>query len=329
MKALHLVEPNKIELVDIPTPQNLKKGEVLVKMAYSPINPSDLAFLTGGYGVQRPLPTVPGFEGSGEVIASGGGFYANYLKGKRVACVANNKGDGTWAEYMLTDATKCVVLSKSVSYEQASMSFVNPLTAVELGEMAKKEGYGGIVMDAAASSLSKMVLYQARKHGLGFAGVVRKESQVQELQSRRVDLVVNSSADNWEGQLKEWAGQYGKILFLDAVGGGSLPFDILRCLPAQSKMIIYGRLDFENPPVLSPQDFIFYEYKLEGYWLSKTASRKSFLKSMSDTRKVQTMLKDGFETTIQKSLQLDNYKEAFELYSKNMSGGKVLFDLNK
>lgn len=46
------------------------------------INPSDLMFMRGLYGIKKKLPIVPGFEGSGNVVSSGGGFYASYLKGK-------------------------------------------------------------------------------------------------------------------------------------------------------------------------------------------------------------------------------------------------------
>lgn len=96
MKALVLHGPNDLRFEELPKPENLQKGQVLVKMAYAPINPSDLAFLTGNYGIKKEYPVVPGLEGSGTVVSSGGGLYANYLKGKNVACVAGNQ-HGTWA----------------------------------------------------------------------------------------------------------------------------------------------------------------------------------------------------------------------------------------
>lgn len=327
MKALHLTAPNKLEIVEKEIPHPTRKGQLLIKMAYSPINPSDLAFLTGQYGIQKEFPTVPGFEGSGEVISSGGGLYANYLKGKKVACVASEKGDGTYAEYMLTDAAKCVVLGSNVDMEQGSMSFVNPLTAVELSEMAEREGFGAIVMSAAASALSHMVHYQAKKKGLGFAGVVRRAEQVEKLTAQNVDYIANSSEDNWTKGLYKWAKSYKKVLFLDAVGGGLLPSQILGALPPKSKMVIYGRLDLENENILEARDFIFNEYEVAGYWLSKTSSRKSFFQAMKDIRKVQAMLKDGFETDINKTFDLVDFKEAIGTYMAEMSAGKVLFKL--
>ena len=34
-------------------------------MKYAPINPADLGFMFGKYGITRTLPTGMGFEGSG------------------------------------------------------------------------------------------------------------------------------------------------------------------------------------------------------------------------------------------------------------------------
>ncbi|KPM47117.1 alcohol dehydrogenase catalytic domain-containing protein [Jiulongibacter sediminis] len=328
MKALHLTAPNKLEVVEkeIPKPG---KGQVLVKMAFSPINPSDLAFLTGVYGIQKPFPTAPGFEGSGTVVESGGGLYANYLKGKKVACAASDKLDGPWAEYMLTDATKCVALAKGVPMEQGAMSFVNPLTALDFIKIAKADGCDALVMTAAASSLSKMVHHLAQQEGLAFGGVVRREEQVEKLKGWNVDFVVNSEKEGWRDELKQWAGTFKKVLLPDAIGGGKVPSKVLSCLPPKSKMLIYGSMNQEDPGAYVPRDFIFYEYEIGGYWLSKTAAKKSFVQAMADTRKVQKMLSSGFENDIQATFDLNAFEKAIETYASGMSKGKVLFNLSK
>ena len=137
MKAVVLTGPNTWEVSEVPKPKP-QKGQVLIKMAYSPINPSDLAFLTGEYGLKKGFPIVPGLEGSGVVESSGGGFVANRLKGKNVACSAPTTGNGTWAEYMVTEATKCVDLSPQVGLDQGAMLFVNPLTALAFSKKAKQ-----------------------------------------------------------------------------------------------------------------------------------------------------------------------------------------------
>ena len=60
MQAVLLQEkdgPLAVGSLPIPSPG---PGQVLVRMAAAPINPSDLGFLRGSYGFQKPFPIVPG-----------------------------------------------------------------------------------------------------------------------------------------------------------------------------------------------------------------------------------------------------------------------------
>jgi NADPH:quinone reductase-like Zn-dependent oxidoreductase len=69
-----------IETVDMPKP---KSGEVLIKVAAAPVNPSDYGEWKGeDRTLEAPRPI--GKEGSGIVVASGGGAYAATLVGKSV-----------------------------------------------------------------------------------------------------------------------------------------------------------------------------------------------------------------------------------------------------
>src|SRR5215475_13192552 len=121
MKAVVLKDcdgtPQSLEVANLPVP-SLRSRQVLIKIAATSIGPADLMFLKGQYGITKPLPVVPGFEGSGTVIASGGGWMGRWLVGKRVACLAPEDGHGPWAEYMVTSADLCIPLSKHVSFEQ-------------------------------------------------------------------------------------------------------------------------------------------------------------------------------------------------------------------
>src|SRR4029450_7024631 len=99
MHAVQLDEPNgKLTLREVPVPRP-QAGQVLVRVAAAPINPSDVGALEGfSYRGERNYPFTPGLEGSGTVIEAGGGWMARLLHGRRVACAAQIPGDGTWAE---------------------------------------------------------------------------------------------------------------------------------------------------------------------------------------------------------------------------------------
>ena len=81
----------KLQLQRRPVPK-LKSGEVLIKVLASPINPSDIFFMKGAYGdldMGLTYPSVSGWEGSGIVVANGGGLIGWRVLGKRVAFSVN------------------------------------------------------------------------------------------------------------------------------------------------------------------------------------------------------------------------------------------------
>ena len=105
---------------DIPVAAS---GQVLIKVECGVINPTDTYFLSGQYNGTYEYPLVPGLEGSGLVLESGGGILAWTLVGKRVAFTRQlersgqfTKG-GSYAEYCVTNATNCITLEDNVSYE--------------------------------------------------------------------------------------------------------------------------------------------------------------------------------------------------------------------
>lgn len=210
-------EALRVEQCPVPKPG---KDEVLVKVAASPINPSDLAVLVGEYGFDNPPPVVPGGEGSGTVVAVGPGPMGRYFLGKRVACLNQGKGGGMWAEYMVT-STKggALPLAKSVSLEQGAMSIINPLTAVAFLEIKKEEEHKAIVLTAAASTLGQMVNRLARSEGVQVINVVRRDAQVELLKEQGAAIVLNSSDANFDQQLYDACHQADAHLAFDAVAG--------------------------------------------------------------------------------------------------------------
>src|ERR1044071_8547413 len=194
MHAVQLDEPNgnlTVREIPIPRPQ---AGQVLVRMAAAPINPSDLGALSGmSYSGKRQFPFTPGLEGSGTVIESGEGFMPRFLKGRRVACSATLTGDGTWAEYMVTSAQLCIPLNKNVSLEQGTMLLVNPLSALAMFEIAQHGQHRAMVSTAAASALGGMILRLGKRRNIPIIHVVRRQAQVDLIRQQGGEYILNSS----------------------------------------------------------------------------------------------------------------------------------------
>ncbi len=273
MKAVVLTESGaKPTIAEIPVPQP-GTGEVLVKMHASPINPSDLAFLAGGYGIKKPYPAVPGFEGSGTVVTAGKGILPKLWLGKNVACAASPKYNGCWAEYMVTTAASCVPLSKEISMEQGAMMFVNPMTALAFFDVYKNlpnpgKKKRGIINTAAASALGRMVIKLGKTQGIPVISVVRRKEQVDILKAEGAENILNSSDADFEKSLKELAHKINATVIFDCVGGKMVQ-QLIDATPNESHLFIYGRLSSE-PCEIQPGNLIFSESKIQGFWLTET-----------------------------------------------------------
>lgn len=302
-------------------------GEVLVKIHASPINPSDLAFLKGGYGIKKPFPVVPGFEGSGTVVSAGKGILPKIWLGKKVACAASPKYNGSWSEYMVTEASLCVPLSKNVSLEQGAMMFVNPMTALAFFDLYRKaqnpdKNLRGIINTAAASALGRMIIKLGLQKGIPVISVVRREEQVEMLKAEGAKYIVNSSDPDFENQLKKLAHEHNAKVLFDAVGGNMVQ-QLLDAAPGGSKLFIYGRLDSDEC-VIDPGQLIFTGNQIQGFWLTGWLHHKNLLQNINNTLKIQSLLGKELGTNIYKQYPPEQITEAIETYQHNMSKGKVL-----
>lgn len=322
MQAVLLPGPGeKLTLGELSVPQP-GPGQVLIKVAASPINPSDLSFLQGQYGVKKAYPSVPGFEASGTVVAAGSGILPRLWRGKRVACAADDRLPGAWAEYMVTSAQRCVPLIKAVSDEQGSMLLANPLTALAFFDLIKKERIKGVVATAAGSALGRMIIRLGQQRGVAVIAVVRREEQVDELEQLGAVTCLNSQGKDFAAQLKEACAQHQATLLLDAVAG-PLSEQILKVMPKRSQALVYGNLSLSDIAIAS-KTLIFEEKRIGGFWLSKVLAQKSFWQAFIDTRRVQRLLDGVLDTRVQGRFDLDQAQAAVEQYKAQMSQGKVL-----
>ena len=98
---------------------------------------------------------------------------------------------------------------------------------------------------------------------------------------------------------------------------------LLDAAPKGSKVFIYGRLSADACEI-SPGDLIFTGNQIQGFWLTGWLHNKSFLQSIMNTRKIQSLLGKELGTTIHKQFPIEQITEAIETYQNNMSKGKVL-----
>jgi len=312
-----------LRVVERPLPEP-GRGEVLVKIDAAACNPSDLLLLQQQYGRLKTLPTVPGWEGTGTVIASGGGMMGWWLNGKRVACGLQEDRDGTWAEYVVAKATSCIPLRDAIPVEQAAGLIINPMTAVGLLETARSNGHEAAVHTAGASQVGRMLLRLAAEKEFPLINMVRRGEQVELLKSLGAKHVLNTSDEDFVDQLNNLAARLNATTAFEAIGG-EMTGIVLGALPAGSTVYVYGALSEEDCSRIDPIEIIFNEKRVCGFYLGAWLQQLGLLGIVRASRRVQRLLiEKQIETQVQRSVSLDDAVDGLKQYVGNMSAGKVL-----
>ncbi len=320
MQAVLLQEPGApLTVGSLPVPRP-GPGQVLVRLAAAPINPSDLGFAGGSYGFQKPFPVVPGFEGSGIVVDAGSGLLPRLWLGRRVACSA--PAGGTWAEYLVAPATATIPLMRHISLEQGAMLLVNPMTALAFFDFAREGHHAAIVNNAAASALGRMILRLGQTYHVPVIHAVRRAEQVELLRSLGGEYILNSSAPDFLDQLQKLSHQLKATLILDPVAGEQAQ-RLLDAVPDGSTLLMYGALSGQRPDLAS-QSAPPGNKRVEGFFLPDWMATKSMFQVLANAWRVQRLAAHAFQTTIQKRLPLAAMQQAIALYQANPTAGKVL-----
>lgn len=323
MQAVQLDEPNG-ELItrEIPIPRP-GPGEVLVRMAAAPINPSDLGSLNGlSYGREYTLPFTPGIEGSGWVVEAGKGLMPRLLKGRRVACSAPTASNGTWAEFMLTRADLCAPLNQNVSMEQGAMLIVNPMSALSLFEVLERGRHPAMVNTAAASTLGGMLLRLGKRYRVPIIHIVHRPEQVDLVCERGGEVVLNSSEADFVEQLRVAARQYRATLFLDAIGG-DMTQKLAEAAPYGSTILMYARMSGKYSAINS-RTALIKNLHFAGWFLPNWMREKSILQTLRFSGKAQSLLESDLASPVRMRIPLAQAQQGLEDYRGQMTAGKIL-----
>lgn len=322
MKAVVLEDYAKpLSLVEIPIPKP-GPNQVLVKLFAAPINPSDLAMLSGSFANKKPLPIYLGYEGAGLVVESGGGLMGWRLKGKRVAVDGHESSNGTWSEYIVVDTMNCLEIDDKTTFEEGCSCFVNPVTVLSMMDLCKTENYKAVINTAAASSLGRMMNRAFKTNGIKVINVVRRKEQEELLAKEGCEFVLNQNDENFEEKLREISKKLNALCFFDAVSG-DLTAKILKNMPNGSTAYIYGSLENDNF-VVNPGDVIFKRKSIKGFWVSLWMRGKGLVGKAMMVYNLKSMLKTTLRTEVQMLFPLEKANQAIEHYKKNMSLGKIV-----
>ncbi len=306
-----------------PTPA---RGQVLVRMLASPINPSDLLYIEGRYGLKPQLPATPGFEGVGIVEASGGGILGWLRQGKRVAII--NDRHGNWQEYTLTSARQVIPVPPEIPDDQAATFFVNPATALAMIRHVLRPPPGAwLLQSAAGSALGKMILQLSRLDGFRTINWVRRPEQVDELRRLGATEVLCVPPEELPEQVHRLTGGAGVPFAIDPVGG-AVGSAVVRSLGTGGRALLYGLLSGE-PISVDPRFLLRGSKRVEGFWLADWVKQQRIPKLVRLFRQIRKLLQHKtFQTEIAGTYPLDRIHDAVRHATTMGRNGKILLRID-
>lgn len=350
----------RVELAEVAVPRP-GPNEVLVRIAATPVNPSDLGLLfaaadlsaahregtdahpvvvapvSGPLAAARVGQSLPvGNEGAGVVVAAGSSEAAQALLGHTVAVL----GGAMYAEYRCVAVAGCLVLPPGTDPRAGASCFVNPLTALGMVETMRREAHPGLVHTAAASNLGLMLNRICLADGVALVNVVRRADQAELLASEGATLVVDSSSAGFNEELVGALRSSGATIAFDAIGGGPLAGRILAAMEAavlagqdgaynrygsavHKQVYLYGNLD-RGPTELNRSFGM--AWGIGGWLLTNFLTAVGPEVAAGLRRRVVEELHSTFASSYTKELTLAGLLDLDEIavYSRQATGQKVL-----
>jgi NADPH2:quinone reductase len=261
MKAIQVREPGgpeKMELVDIPTPQPGPR-QALVRIAASGVNFIDVYFRTGLYKADVPISL--GSEGAGTVESTGADV-TEVAPGDRVAYAMAR---GSYAEYAVVPSAQLVRIPDSIGFPTAAAAMLQGMTAHYLthSTFPLKSGDTCLV-HAAAGGAGGLIVQMAKMLGARVFGTVSTEAKAQVARESGVDEAILYTQQDFEDEVKRLThgtpSGPGVHVVYDSVGKTTF-YKSLNCLRPRGTLALFGQssgpVDPFDPNILNGKGSLF------------------------------------------------------------------------
>ena len=234
MRAIYVEQtggPEVMRLGDRPVPE-LQKDEVLVKVAVSGVNFTDLNQRSGINKI--PLPAIIGSEGAGIVERSDS---TSFARGDRVAwCMVR----GSYAEYAAVPAKMLVKIPDDIDFRTAAAAMLQGMTAHYLSHSTfpLKTGHTALI-HAAAGGTGRLLVQMAAMQGARVIGTVGSEAKAQLAREAGATGTILYDQVDWVAEVKRLTDGKAVDVVYDSVGQATF-LKGLDCLKPRGMMVHFG-----------------------------------------------------------------------------------------
>jgi len=234
MKAVYIEKtggPEVMLIGDRPVPE-LQKDEVLVKVAVSGVNFTDLNQRSGVNKI--PVPAVLGSEGAGTAERSNSPSFA---PGDRVAwCMVR----GSYAEYASVPARMLVRIPDGIDFRTAAAAMLQGMTAHYLSHSTfpLKSGHTALI-HAAAGGTGRLLVQIAAMLGARAIGTAGTPAKAQLARDAGASDAILYDTQDWVAEVKRLTSGAGVDVVYDSVGQATF-LNGLDCLKPRGMMVHFG-----------------------------------------------------------------------------------------
>jgi NADPH:quinone reductase len=213
MKAAFFEQPGPPDVIkygDLLDPQP-KAGELLIKVAAAALNPIDTYIRSGLVKMPQPVPTVPGCDLAGTVVAVGDGA-KRFKIGDRVW--GSNQGllgrQGTFAELAAVAEDWLYLTPNGVSDEDAAATALVGITAhLGLFRFAALKSGETVFVNGGTGGVGSMVVQMAKAVGARAITTVGSDDKAQLARELGAEFVLNYKDDDVSAAVKKFTGGKG------------------------------------------------------------------------------------------------------------------------
>lgn len=273
MKAVQIVSPNQLQVIDVEKPVIDNKNNVLVKMTAAGICGSDVG-IYHGTNAAATYPRIIGHEMVGRVEEIGEGV-TNLKVGDRViinqvtSCghcypckigrgnVCDNlkvRGvhiDGGYREYIAVPESDCYLLPDSLSDEDAVM--IEPTTIAIQSCTRAQLGKDDMLLIMGAGALGSTILKIARQLCDHIIVSDIMDEKLEEAKANGAKYTINVLKEDLETKIKEYTYGHGSTVSIDASGTKDSLLTLLKVTGNAGRVMMMG---FSTAPVEANQFLI-------------------------------------------------------------------------
>lgn len=260
MKAVKVIEPNKLELIDIEKPSIDEKNNVLVRMTAAGICGSDVG-IYHGTNAAATYPRIIGHEMVGKVSEIGENV-KNLKVGDRViinqvtSCghcypckigrgnVCDNLAvrgvhiDGGYREFIAVPETDCYILPASISDNDAVMIepttiAIQSCTRAQLDKADMLLIYGSGALGSSILKIAKLIC-----ENIIVADV--NEEKLEEAKNNGAKHIINVTKENLFEKVKEYTDNHGSTVSIDAVCNSDSLINLLKATGNAGRVMTMG-----------------------------------------------------------------------------------------